>query len=81
MKIIKQKVKFPIYKLYKKLDNDNGLDVYLFGADKLVGFFIVTKVYKHDMQGYMGTMTHEEYKDKLYKKLSINDIALQLIFI
>ena len=40
--------------------------MYLFGARDLVGFFIVTKYLKDSVKGYMGTMTHEEYKNKTY---------------
>ena len=66
MNLIKREVKLSKDKLYKKLSNNYSLDMYLFGARDLVGFFIVTKYLKDSVKGYMGTMTHEEYKNKTY---------------
>ena len=76
MDIIKRKVKMDKTKLYKKLPNNHGLNLYLFGASKLVGFFAVTKELTQDYQGYMGTMTHEEFKAKAYQNWSTTDLTL-----
>lgn len=71
MEIIKRSVKMPKNKTYKQISNDHGLHIRLFGASQLVGFFIVTQELTHDYRGYMGTITHEEYKAGVLKTLSV----------
>ena len=69
MQIIQRKVKMPKDKTYKQIPNDHGLNIRLFGASTLVGFFIITQELAHDYKGYMGTVTHEEYKAGVLKTL------------
>ena len=69
MKIINSVIKMPKDKTYKQIPNDNGLNIRLFGASKLVGFIIITKELTHDYKGYMGTITHEEFKAGVLKTL------------
>ena len=72
MEIIQRKVKMPKQKLYKQVHN-NGLNIRLFGAQKLVGFFIITKELTNDYQGYMGVFTHEEYKSGALQTLIFSE--------
>lgn len=74
MKIIKRKVKMDNRQLYKQIPNDHGLNIKLFGASKLVGFFVITKELKYRCEGYMGTITHEEYKAGVLRSVTPNQI-------
>lgn len=69
MEIKQRNVKMPKAKTYKQIPNDHGLHIRLFGASKLVGFFVITQELTHDYKGYMGTITHEEYKAGVLKTL------------
>lgn len=73
MEIIQRKVKMPKQKLYKQVHNNNGLNIRLFGAQKLVGFFIITKELTNDYWGYMGVCTHEEYKSGALQTLIFSE--------
>ena len=71
MRIIKCKVRTDKSKLYKRVPNNHEMDIRLFGASELVGFFVVTKELKDYCEGYMGTVTHEEYKAKKLQDLNL----------
>ena len=75
MKIVKRKVKMDTRKLYKPMANDHGLKIKLFGALDLVGFFVITKELKDRCEGYMGTVTHEEYKAGVLQHITMEDVA------
>ena len=75
MKIIKRKVKMYNRQLYKQIPNDHGLKIKLFGASKLVGFFVITKELKDRCEGYMGTITHEEYKAGALRHITMEGVV------
>lgn len=69
MEIVKRSVKMPKDKTYKQIPNDHGLNIRLFGASKLIGFLVITQELTHSYKGYMGTITHEEFKAGVLKTL------------
>lgn len=62
-------------KLYKPIANDHGLNIQLFGALELVGFFVITKELKDRCEGYMGVITHEEYKAGALRHITMEDVV------
>ena len=60
------------------ITNKHGLDLRLCACGPaLVGFMLVKKEYKKELYGFLGAMTHEEFRNKVYEdfEVSINDKA------
>ena len=81
MTICSVSLKYSKSLFHRQIPNDNGLNIRLYrmAHPMYVGGIIITKELKNSYRGYLIRVTHEEFKQGVFKTLNASDIPDQPI--